>query len=120
MLVGVMSLRCCGSGSPAAADARSGSRSTGYYRLRARCACAQNWLSSKAVNASDFSRLIGNNCNAVKMAISKQEIGFETAIGILEGAKQHLFDWKAALVAHQMANQIQPSSTLPPNPPSTN
>lgn len=72
------------------------------------------------MNASDFSRLIGNNCNAAKMAIAKNEIGFETAIGILESAQQHLFDWRASLMAQQVQNQIVPSSTLPPNPPQSN
>jgi hypothetical protein len=73
------------------------------------------------MNASEFNRLISNNTAAAMQAIAKNEIGFETVIGILESHKQVLFDWKALCAAQsQGAPLIQKSTTLPPNPKTQN
>lgn len=72
------------------------------------------------MNATDFNRLFGNNVQAAMLAISKKEIGFETIIGVIETQKQTLYDWRAlcmADAAQKAQPLIQPSSTLPPNPP---
>lgn len=42
------------------------------------------------MNATDFNRLIGNNCQAVIKSVIKKEISIQAAIGVLEVHKSLL------------------------------
>jgi hypothetical protein len=71
------------------------------------------------MTATDFNRLIGNNCQAVVESAIKKEISIQAAIGILE-------IHKGVLVTIAMSGQIdkqpiiQRSNILPPNPSNGN
>ena len=62
------------------------------------------------MKASDFNRLIQNNCAAAIESVAKGEIGFETVIGVLECHKQALIDWRKAVMTQPM---ILPAKEVP-------
>ena len=68
------------------------------------------------MNATDFNRLIGNNCQAVIDSAIKKEISIQAAIGILEVHKSVLVTIAMSGNLEQQRPLIQPSTTLPPNP----
>ena len=66
------------------------------------------------MNATDFNRLISNNCQAVVESALKKEISIQAAIGIMEVHKQILVT--IAMSGKLEQPLIQCSNILPPNP----